>query len=87
MTALPGRVELLPDDLEAWLNGLAAALLPLHALEPGPFPWQYAPYNDVTQLQLPDWSSCPAAWKHAIEIVHGRGPTSKNVLFTAAITR
>ena len=42
MTRLPGAVDLVPDDLDDWLYGLAEAILPLHSLEAARFPWRYA---------------------------------------------
>jgi aminoglycoside phosphotransferase (APT) family kinase protein len=74
MTRLPGAVDLLPDDMDGWLYGLAEAILPLHSLEAADFPWEYAPYNDVTRLAVPAWSSCPDLWRQAIEIVNGPWP-------------
>jgi aminoglycoside phosphotransferase (APT) family kinase protein len=74
MTRLPGTVELLPDDLDGWLHGLAEPILPLHSLDAAEFGWRYAPYNDVTQLKVPRWSSCPDLWERAIEIVNEPWP-------------
>jgi aminoglycoside phosphotransferase (APT) family kinase protein len=74
MTCLPGTVTLLPDSLDGWLHGLAQAILPLHSLKVERLPWRYAPYNDVTQLEVPAWSRCPDLWARAIEIVNGTWP-------------
>jgi aminoglycoside phosphotransferase (APT) family kinase protein len=74
MTHLPGRVELLPADLDDWLYKLAEAIAPLHALDVGEFPWRYAPYNDVSRLEPPAWSKYPELWERAIEIVNAPWP-------------
>jgi aminoglycoside phosphotransferase (APT) family kinase protein len=74
MTQLPGRVELTPLDLDRWLYQLAEAIVPVHAVEVGAFPWRYAPYNDVTRLEPPTWSSYPGLWEKVIEIVNGPWP-------------
>jgi aminoglycoside phosphotransferase (APT) family kinase protein len=74
MTRLPGAVELLPGDMDGWLYGLAEAILPLHSLEAAQFAWRYAPYNDVTRLEVPLWSSYRDLWERAIEIVNGPWP-------------
>ncbi len=74
MTQLGGRVELTPPDFDRWLYQLAEAILPVHALEVGEFPWRYAPYNDVSRLEPPTWSRHPGLWEKAIEIVNGPWP-------------
>jgi len=74
MTCLPGAVDLLPQDLDTWLFAMAKALLPIHALEIDDYPWSYAPYNDVTRLEPPGWSSHPDLWAEAIAIVNGPRP-------------
>jgi aminoglycoside phosphotransferase (APT) family kinase protein len=74
MTQLPGRVELAPVDMDDWLYKLAEAIIPLHALDVGEFPWRYAPYNDVSRLEPPNWSRYPELWERAIEIVNAPWP-------------
>jgi aminoglycoside phosphotransferase (APT) family kinase protein len=74
MTQLPGRVELMPADLDDWLYKLAEAIIPLHTLDVGEFPWRYAPYNDVSRLEPPTWSKYPELWERAIEIVNAPWP-------------
>jgi aminoglycoside phosphotransferase (APT) family kinase protein len=76
MTRLPGRVVLFPEDFEDWLHQQAEILPRLHSLDPGDFPWRYAPYNDVTRLEIPAWSKHPKLWKRAIEIVNASPPAS-----------
>ncbi|MCP4536357.1 MAG: aminoglycoside phosphotransferase family protein [Chloroflexi bacterium] len=74
MTQLAGRVELTPPDFDRWLYQLAEAIVPIHAVELGTFPWRYAPYNDVSRLEPPAWSRHPELWEKAIEIVNGPWP-------------
>lgn len=77
MTQLPGSVELKPTNLDGWLIQLAAALIPLHAIEVGDFPWRYRPYNDIARLEPPGWSRAPELWKKAIGIVAGPWPDTE----------
>ncbi len=69
MTRLPGTVELKPTNFDGWVHQLADALLPLHAIEVGDFPWTYFPYNDISRLEPPNWSAFPELWEKAIERV------------------
>lgn len=77
MTQLPGSVELRPRDFDHWLQQLAEVLLPIHSLQVGTFPWRYQPYNDLSTLQTPTWSSVPGLWERAIEIVNGPWPETR----------
>ncbi|MBN2500739.1 MAG: aminoglycoside phosphotransferase family protein [Anaerolineales bacterium] len=74
MTRVPGEVNLLPKDTDAWLYEIAAAIQPLHHIEIDSYLWEYFPYNDVSQLQVPPWTDIPEAWARAIEIVQGPWP-------------
>jgi len=74
MTRVPGSVRLVPDDLDMWLRELAAAIVPLHHVDPGDHRWTYAPYNDVAELRVPEWSAQPGLWAQAIERVQGAWP-------------
>ena len=71
MTRLPGTVQLKPADFDGWLHQMAEALLPIHAIEPGDFPWSYFPYCDLSLLEPPGWSPFPELWEKAIDIVAG----------------
>ena len=77
MTRLPGRTWLTPDDLDAWLHELAAALLPVHAVAAEGLPWRYETYVDLTDLKPPDWSRVPRLWEQAIAIAQGPPPPSR----------
>lgn len=77
MTAVPGEVNLQPQDFNSWLKQMAAALLPLHALDAVDFGWQYFCYNNVKTLEVPEWSAQPDLWQRAIEIVNQPPPTKK----------
>lgn len=74
MTRLPGTVQLKPASLDDWLHQLAEAIYPIHLLELGDHKWHYAPYNDITQLRVPDWSQHPDLWQQAIDVVNGPRP-------------
>lgn len=74
MSKLEGAVELKPDERNTWLDGLAEALVKIHAVDAGGFPWSYFSYNDANKVEIPAWSTIPATWKKAIEIVKGPRP-------------
>jgi len=77
VTLLPGAVDLKPADFDRWLHAMAAALVRIHTVEAVDFPWQYFPYNDIAQLQVPGWSAFPEHWAKAIEIVQGPRPLAR----------
>jgi hypothetical protein len=95
MTRLPGRAQLLPDDMDVWLRRLVEPLPVLHAIDG----WRVASlaphrsYVAIDRLTVPDWSSCKPTWARAIECVQGPAPEAldrfvhrdyhpTNVLFT-----
>jgi aminoglycoside phosphotransferase (APT) family kinase protein len=77
MTRLPGTVLLKPTNFDGWLHQLAEALLQVHVIEAGDFPWSYYPYNDISRLEPPRWSGFPKAWEKAIEVVAGKRPATR----------
>jgi aminoglycoside phosphotransferase (APT) family kinase protein len=77
MTEVPGRVDLLPADMDDWLTQQAESLLPFHAVEADAFPWYYRPYNQLDTLQVPEWSAVPELWERTIEIVNGVRPDTR----------
>jgi aminoglycoside phosphotransferase (APT) family kinase protein len=77
MTQLPGTVLLKPTNFDEWLNQLTEALLSIHAIEVGDFPWSYYPYNDISRLEPPRRSSFPRLWEKAIEVVAGKRPAAR----------
>ncbi|WP_213526006.1 phosphotransferase family protein [Paenibacillus sp. J31TS4] len=72
MTKLEGTVLLQPRSMERWLDGLAAALASIHAVDADGFPWTYRPYQRLEAFMTPDWSPYTAEWEAIIRI--GRGP-------------
>lgn len=75
MTRLAGRVELEPRDVDAWLRGLAEAVLPFHEIEAGDYPWSYFPYvNHLSEFEPPRWSRFPRHWERVFEVVEGPRP-------------
>lgn len=82
MTRLPGRVELAPRDLDAWLRAIAEPLLVIHAL-PERFHGlvkRYATYQQLDALRVPGWSSESAAWQEIIRFVQRPAPLSADCL-------
>ena len=73
LTWLPGRVELRPDDLDGWLERLAAPIQRIHAVAPGDHPWRHESYG-VPEPVPPPWSNQRELWAEAIEIAAGPPP-------------
>jgi aminoglycoside phosphotransferase (APT) family kinase protein len=74
MTHLPGKIDLTPPDLDAWLGQLAGFYPRIHAISGDGHPWKYAGYTDRAALRVPEWSPEPALWEKALEIGTGPAP-------------
>lgn len=74
MTRLEGQVVLEPPDTALWLNGMAQALVKIHAVEANDFPWSFAPYSEAGTLNTSAWSKVPDKWQAAADIVMGPRP-------------
>jgi len=80
MTRLDGTDVLDPPDVDAWVEGLVAALRAVHSVAlrertlPGYRPWR------VQFAAPPEWSNRPAAWHRALEIAHEPPPDVATVL-------
>lgn len=79
MSLLPGEAVLQPADLNAWITGMAQALVQIHAVEAPSHPWEYYTYNNIETLLKPDWSDLPI-WDDALKIIKGSGPEVKHCL-------
>ena len=83
MTHLPGAVVWEPGrrpgdpDRDAWLDGLAGVLPPIHAA-PVPPPDVVAPYAHYRQRsdRPPAWSRHPGAWRRALALAEAVVPAS-----------
>ena len=76
MTRLPGRMVLVPEDMDAWLREQARPLPAIHAV---PVPQRprlqpFRPYYDVRGREPPDWSSQREAWRAVIDLATGPRP-------------
>jgi aminoglycoside phosphotransferase (APT) family kinase protein len=74
MSELPGRVDLLPQDISSWLRQQAEFLARLHEIAPAEFPWRYRPYYKPQELAVPAWSTRPDLWEKAIAVVRSPAP-------------
>ncbi|MFC3769617.1 phosphotransferase family protein [Paenibacillus sp. GCM10012303] len=74
MTRLEGKVVLEPEDRFAWLNGMAQALIQIHDVKAGDFPWAFAPYCNAASLDTSSWSKVPDLWRTAAGIVTSERP-------------
>jgi aminoglycoside phosphotransferase (APT) family kinase protein len=74
VSLVPGRVVLDPPDVDAWLDGLAAAAAQIHRVDAAGFAWKYRRYNEAESLIVPRWTTQPEVWKTALDVVHGPQP-------------
>lgn len=72
MTRVPGRIDLTPTDPKAWLRQIAGMAARIHELDvaAAPYAWRQ---RDVP---TPQWSSRPADWRAAANLVRGPAPVS-----------
>ncbi|MFC5703363.1 phosphotransferase family protein [Cohnella faecalis] len=78
MSRLEGHVVLDPPDFPQWLDGMARAIVRIHAVEPDDFPWTYSPYTDSSTLDTSSWSKHPDKWQAGVAIVKGSRPKFAN---------
>ena len=67
-------MELNPPDLEEWIFKIAEALVSIHSLEIGEYPWSYFYWEDTANLKVPSWSQHPKLWQKAIQIAQQPEP-------------
>ena len=77
MTRLDGSVVLQPDNMEEWLDRLAAALARIHNLEAESFRWKYYNYQDLDALEPPAWTDLPDVWDIAVSVAKGPRPKTR----------
>ena len=70
MSRVPGRVDLTPSDRGAWLRQMAAMATRIHATDVDSEPREWTP----REVPVPDWTSNPAAWKAAADLIRGPVP-------------
>jgi aminoglycoside phosphotransferase (APT) family kinase protein len=80
MTRLPGRLDLRPRDMGAWLARLAGPLPAIHSLAvpAGRIP-PYQPYYDPSLLTPPSWTAQRDAWRQVVDLLAGPRPASADV--------
>ncbi len=76
MSELPGRIHLLPVDLDAWLTALAEPLGHLSSVETGQFEWAYRTWQDLDSLEVPPWSGRADVWEDVFAAVREDPPPS-----------
>lgn len=77
MTKLNGNVMLKPADVSSWVNGMAKSLAMIHKHEAINFPWKYEPYNDISKINIPDWSSNRNEWTSVLNVLKQPFPDTK----------
>ena len=74
MSHLPGSIEWQPDDVDAWLRGLAEVLPLIHTAsrpprqQPAQQPRPFLPYEQ-DDYRPPTWAKSPRTWERAAELV------------------
>ena len=81
MRRLPGRDELAPSDIDAFVDGLVVTLRAIHAVGIGPGVLaDYRPWGLDRLGDPPPWSRRPAVWRRAFEIARHPSPEHPAVL-------
>jgi aminoglycoside phosphotransferase (APT) family kinase protein len=81
MTRLPGTDVLAPPDMEAFLDGLVAALHTVHATPvPAVGLGDYAPWGLDGLGEPPAWSRVPRVWRRAFDIARRPPPSYVRVV-------
>jgi aminoglycoside phosphotransferase (APT) family kinase protein len=81
MTRLPGRDDLSPPDLDAYLERLATTLRAIHAAAlPADGLGDYFPWGLDDLTDPPPWTRRPDVWRRAFEIARGPVPGFRPVL-------
>ncbi|GLO64820.1 aminoglycoside phosphotransferase family protein [Oceanobacillus kimchii] len=68
MSKLPGKVELNPYSMSAWLEKLAITLVKIHKNDINNFSSKHYRYQQSDDLNIPVWSQNPEIWKALFEI-------------------
>ncbi len=75
MTCMPGRLVLLPTNLDDWLRGMAELLPDIHTIDPGPTSVrQWEIWDDIRDTHPPPWTRRPLSWQALIEAARGPWP-------------
>lgn len=77
MTHVPGRVDLQPPDLDAWLVELADVLAAIHALDATDLPWQYKDWVTWEILPPPEETPQPEIWARAYDLLQETRPPGR----------
>ena len=78
MTRVPGRVELMPRDRDAWLQQMAAMLARIHAVDVVAPPFES--WVDAGQLAPPADSQRPELWREAFALLATPAPVERTFI-------
>ena len=70
MTRVPGRVDLTPTHPHAWLRQIVAMAVRIHGLDVDAEPYRW----EARGVPIPPWTSRPADWRAAAEVVRAPAP-------------
>jgi Ser/Thr protein kinase RdoA (MazF antagonist) len=76
MSCVPGRVVLMPPNIDNWLREMAGALYAIHQVPADYAPYHYFPWYDEHQPTVPEWSAQCSEWETAISIALGAPPNN-----------
>lgn len=76
-TWLPGKLLLMPHDMDTWLKELAQTLAKIHQLDVPDFQWTYESWVEPEKFTAPpDWTQFPDLWRKAASILHQPPPNT-----------
>jgi aminoglycoside phosphotransferase (APT) family kinase protein len=70
MTRVPGRMDLAPSDVSAWLKQLVAMAVRIHHLDVRAAPYEW----EAKDVPIPAWVTRPATWRSAGAVVREAAP-------------
>ncbi|GMU39202.1 MAG: hypothetical protein AMXMBFR23_00680 [Chloroflexota bacterium] len=82
MSRLPGRIDLAPRNVEAYVDAAVTPLLALHAIGPVAGVPSYYPYvlGRTQEWRPPRWAHRPRLWRAAACVLHQPWPEAEPVL-------
>ena len=70
MTAVPGRLDWTPADIDPWIGRLADVLPLIHSTPGHGAAQEFTPYEPAS-WSPPPWLRRPVLWERAVELFHG----------------
>jgi aminoglycoside phosphotransferase (APT) family kinase protein len=74
MTRVPGRADLTPANPKAWLRHIAGMAVRIHELDVDAEAYRFK----QREVPVPPWTSRPADWRAAAEVLRGPPPANED---------